>query len=167
MPKLSKMPELRTLKRCLLCGIEYHNGVRAPKNSECPRCGEPEVEHIQFEYLFQQVPYDKDDILPSCPDEGCDVVTAYIGGMSKCLNCPLFSCLDFLHHKWYFYSKNKELVLQVWKFMDDGMLIDDIADKLNIHTSSVHKIQGDRNVIQPIYEKLKGKHLTLLKGPKQ
>jgi hypothetical protein len=138
--------------------------MRSPKVAQCPACGEPEKEHIQFEYLCPQTSYEKDDSHPS--DEGCDVATAYNKEKSLCQKCPFDVCLDLLGHKWNYYSKYKVLVLQALALLDKGMDYKNISEKLNVPVASICKFQGDRNVIWPIYVKLSKIDLTTLKGPK-
>lgn len=153
----------RTLKRCLICGIKYRNNASSLKSAQCPICGEPEKEHTQFEYLLPQSPQKIDEAHPS--DEGCDVATIYDGKTSFCHECPFDACLDWLGHKWNYYSKYKETVIQAFVFLDNGLNHKEIAERLNINISSVYKFQGDREIIQPIYMKLSKMDLTTLKGP--
>jgi hypothetical protein len=138
--------------------------MRSPKMARCPACDEPEAWHIQFEYLCPQTSYTRDDSHPS--DEGCDVATAYNEKTSLCQECPFDVCLDLLGHKWHYYSKYKEQVLQALELLDNGINFKDISEKLNVSMNSICKFQSDRNIIQPIYVKLSGLKLTNFKGPK-
>lgn len=161
----NKMSLPRTSKICLVCGCKYHNSMHSKKLDACPNCGTSEIEHITFRYIFQQKPYDA-ETLPSCPDIGCDVATSFQGNQSTCQKCPFESCLAELHFRWCYYATRKRLVSKGWRMIDKDMDSRKISDELHVPISFVLIWKLERNVIQPIYEKLKHKNIIMLKGPK-
>jgi len=160
----------RTLKTCLICGIEYtnreRNGKKLDEERSCPACGTPETEHKQFEYVYKQIPYDQADFIPTHSDDGCDVAKVFNGKTAKCVECPFQKCLDELHYKWHSYARRSEIIQQVFKLTDKGMSAHCIATQLCTYSDAVHYWLLDRETIEPIYNKLRGKDLAKFGGPK-
>ena len=160
-------PVPSTLKKCLVCGIEYFNSARAEKVGSCPACGTQGVENKTFEFVFQQKPYDETNFIPMHVDNGCGVARAVNNGEAHCVECPFEEkCLGELHHAWNYYAVNKKKVAAIFSLSDQGGIPHKIANEVRTCSSSVYGCLKDRHIIEPIYKKLKGMDLTKIEGPK-